>query len=332
MTAGEYQQMIEHQFQAHQRFAAQQQLQAQQQAHEQALQQQQRTIQTSQLRAGTPNGLRQYHPTAPSASQNGDGPSPSEQSSSLKRTAIESPLDGTSKKARLAGKKPSKLVRLSSVLIANHNSAPEEHQRQAMEIASRATRPDLPTPSGLSQMPGHPQNRGLNNIPQVGTPTQGQVRSAEDTYIWSQGNGMRVISDAEKQYALNQINYVKQQVANSPANLTAMSPAQITSPLTLHNPAQSPVVYDSLETGQQNAKSGLGKGRGKNGRNLSLTLDTDLNGDGFDSAQLSGASTNQKRKMSGKKPIGRPPGVKGKPGKVGHLWDDRTHRLIMNRV
>ncbi len=270
-----------------QRHMMAQHLYQQQYMHPPSQQAQQIAQSNGQFRAGTTNaGIGSMHPLAIMQHGPDSSGSPSTESGlSVKRPAEVSPIDGSSKKPRLAGKRPSKRQRTKKDLT-DIVKAPEEHQRQAMEMAQRAAQ-QMPAPPGVPQMPG--QMHQLVRAPsQVSMANQHNIAShLHDQTV------PRSVSDAERQYALGQAAYARQQVINSPANQVAMSPAHVVEP-SLIGIGQSPSVMQSgfdvsLTATPTSAKSKKAK------QTPSLVLNIDNTADRPEITPPSGGSTKRKQ-------------------------------------
>ena len=100
--------------------------------------------------------IRQYLPAQSHASMvqptNSVDPQSADNVLSIKRQAESPPGDAAGKKAKQAGKKPSK-QHLMLGEAYSCRTAPEDHQRQAIEMANRAAQ-HIPVQPGMPQMPG----------------------------------------------------------------------------------------------------------------------------------------------------------------------------------
>ncbi|WWC97523.1 hypothetical protein V866_004407 [Kwoniella sp. B9012] len=249
-----------------------------------------------QLPVTTPGGtIRHMPPQMMMQQQNGMVGSPSNSSpQGQKRGADGSPLDNQSiKKAKMVGKQPT----------------PEDHRRQALELAKSV----MPAP-GILQLPGQ-QQRSMSQQQEMPRPSL---------------EAQRQYSQTQAAYAKQQELAVRQHIANSPAQMTGMSPAQMTpaqmteqspmgmtSPSMQHN-AQFEVGMNGIPTQQETPTMG---NRGKKGKpGAGLTVDTETAAEAPE-ATPTGASG--KRKASANKKLPKsatekmPKGKNAKGGKGG---------------
>ena len=251
-----------------------QQAQAQQ---AQAMAQQQNAA-NGQFRAETPNGramsAQQHYMQQIQAS--GEAGSPSTEGS-LKRGApgpnVGSPVDIPAKRAKMAGKRPSKSCHeWDRALIL----APEEHQRQAMEVAQKAAMQNMQAP---------PIQRQPSQV-------RFTMTEYEDVTDNQPAAPQRQMSDAERQYAARSAAYARQQVMNSPATFAA-SP-------TNQSPASTQGGFDVGVNGMSAKKKPGPPG-------LSVDVEGAATAQGLDGVEMtpvSAASTTTgtgKKKSSGKK-------------------------------
>ncbi|WWC57620.1 uncharacterized protein I303_100152 [Kwoniella dejecticola CBS 10117] len=203
-----------------------------------------------QLPVTTPGGTVRHMPQQMMMQQNGLGGSPSHDSPMAhKRGAEASPIETHStKKAKMVGKQPT----------------PEDHRRQAIEMAKAA----MPAP-GILQLPGQQQRSMSQEMPRPSLEAQRQY------------------SQTQAAYARQQEMAVRQHIANSPAQMTGMSPAQMTpaqmteqSPVGMGSPSTQNAGLDVGMNGLPNAtpiqqQTPTSGGRGKKGKATGLTVDTD---------------------------------------------------------
>ncbi|WVQ94180.1 hypothetical protein IAU59_001258 [Kwoniella sp. CBS 9459] len=232
-------------------------------------------------------------PTAMSAELYG---SPSaDNGQSHKRGAEAMSADAHNKKAKLVGKQPT----------------PEEHHRQAFEMARSARN----APSGVLQLPNH---------------ATGQQRQVSQ-------DATRPAAEAQRQYSHKQATYAKQQglaarqqIANSPANTSNMSPAQMTpahmtapSPLGLASPVvDNSQTFDGGTNGapgaamQQTPTSAKGK-KGKQGPGLTVDTETAVEAPEATPTGSSGKRKPSAAKKPPKSATDKPKGKNNKAGKGG---------------
>nr|XP_019048226.1 hypothetical protein I302_01991 [Kwoniella bestiolae CBS 10118]OCF27156.1 hypothetical protein I302_01991 [Kwoniella bestiolae CBS 10118] len=241
-----------------------------------------------QMPVTTPGGtIRNMPPQMMMQPQNGMGGSPSNSSpQGQKRGADGSPLETQSaKKARMIGKQPT----------------PEDHRRQALELAKSV----MPAP-GVLQLPGQ-QQRSVSQQNEMARPSL---------------EAQRQYSQTQAAYAKQQELAVRQHIANSPAQMTGMSPAQmtpaqmteqspmgITSPSMQHN-AQFEVGMNGIPTQQETPTMGNRAKKGKPGPGL--TVDTETAAEAPE-ATPTGASG--KRKASANKKLPKSATEKNAKGK-----------------
>jgi hypothetical protein len=234
-----------------------------------------------------------------------------------------SPVDGSNKKAKVYGKRPSEWRSSSegSKALTNTCAAPEEHQRQALEMASRVQR--LPGPVGIPQMP-LPSGQLQRAPSQVSY--RSILRSGEKLTLILKTAQPRVLSDAERQYSQNQANYARAQVINSPAAMVGMSPAQISAPSPMNptagqSPAVSLVPHQPVPGGYEVGINGAPM----SARKAPVRSTPSLNLDGMDGASsldtydppASAASSVKKRGGKAGKPGPKAGGTRGGKSKNG---------------
>ncbi|OCF60110.1 hypothetical protein L486_02788 [Kwoniella mangroviensis CBS 10435] len=229
-----------------------------------------------QMPVTTPGGTVRHMPTQMMMQQqNGVVGSPSNSSpQGQKRGADGSPMDNQSaKKAKMVGKQPT----------------PEDHRRQALELAKSA----MPAP-GILQLPGQ-QQRSMSQQQEMPRPSL---------------EAQRQYSQTQAAYAKQQELAVRQHIANSPAQMTGMSPAQMTpaqmteqspmgmtSPSMQHN-AQFEVGMNGMPTQQETPTMG---NRGKKGKpGAGLTVDTET---AAEAPEATPAGASGKRKASANKKL-----------------------------
>ncbi|WWD06293.1 hypothetical protein V865_004383 [Kwoniella europaea PYCC6329] len=229
-----------------------------------------------QLPVTTPGGtIRHMPPQMMMQQQNGMVGSPSNSSpQGQKRGADGSPSDNQSaKKAKMVGKQPT----------------PEDHRRQALELAKSV----MPAP-GILQLPGQ-QQRSMSQQQEMPRPSL---------------EAQRQYSQTQAAYAKQQELAVRQHIANSPAQMTGMSPAQmtpaqmteqspmgITSPSMQHN-AQFEIGMNGIPTQQETPTMG---NRGKKGKpGAGLTVDTET---AVEAPEATPTGASGKRKASANKKL-----------------------------
>ncbi|WWC90164.1 uncharacterized protein L201_005097 [Kwoniella dendrophila CBS 6074] len=198
----------------------------------------------------TPGGTIRNLPPQMMMQQNGMNGSPINGSpQTQKRGAEASPVDHQgAKKPKMVGKQPT----------------PEEHRRQAIELAKSV----MPAP-GVLQLPG-------------------QQRSMSQEMPRPSLEAQRQYSQTQAAYARQQEMAVRQHIANSPAQMTGMSPAQMTpaqmteaSPIGLASPSmQNNGNFGGEMNGlpmsqqQETPTSGNKARKGKPGPGLTVDTDT----------------------------------------------------------
>jgi hypothetical protein len=213
----------------------------------------------------------------------------------MKRGTGGSPIDGPIKRARIGGKRPSKFCYLADRVMLM--SAPEEHQRQAMEVAQRATVQTAHANSNFVPQPGHIQ-RQLSQVSQL-SPAPLALDSQQST-------GPRQMNDAERQYAAQQAAYARSQVMASPASY--MSPVT----------SQSPSTLDAGTNGYPT--------KGGTAMKASLSVDViDAVTPAAEATPVSALSTSSKKKTGGKKGAGGT-GGKRKGGKGTQAQHDKADK------
>ena len=212
------------------------------------------------------------------------GGSPSTDGASNGKRGLEpSPIDAVAKRAKMEGRKPSRSFALSKIVALTGLPAPEDHQRQAREAASRAAAIGTPPPSIRSQS-GRPNEESL--------------------------------PDPHRRYSKAQAHYAQQQLGRSPAALLAMSPGQTTesSPL-INYSMQSPATPFEMSLGMNGIPQMPDPPSAHRLQHEQLRVDVAPDGlvMGADLPPPSAASST-KRKPTARKP-GPKPGTKPAPRK-----------------
>ncbi|WVF66570.1 hypothetical protein IAT40_001310 [Kwoniella sp. CBS 6097] len=282
MTQEEIKQIYQQQ---QQMYAQQHHLQAQQSG-SQGQQQQQMMQSNGPMAMSTPGGsVRHIHPQG--GNEIGGSPS-TDNGQSHKRGAEAMPADAQNKKAKLVGKGPT----------------PEEHRRQALEMARSA----MGAPPGVLQLPNQ---------------ASGQQRQVSQDATRPTLEAQRQYSQMQASYAKQQELAVRQQIANSPANTSNMSPAQMTpAQMTAPSPLglASPVVHNSqtFDAGMNGVPGAAPQqtptsAKGKKGK---LTVDTETAAEAPE-ATPTGASGKRKPSAAKKPPKSATEKTKGKNNKAG---------------